>query len=362
MQKYILLLLLLSCQAFAQTPRIINGTAASTQIYPWLVNYQRCSGTLIAPRWVLTAAHCFSDLNAEELPKLILRSDNILELDPEAIQARVIQIIPHPYFYNFDSDLALLKLAEPVNEVPVVTLRAGAHLDEDIKIIALGWGDTASDSEGNSINASDTLLQTGLALKNNGFCSEHFGPGITDNMLCVSGLSDLDRSDTCQGDSGGPIVMDSAGGFVQIGVTSFGGKPCGKPGVPAVYTRISQFQDWIKQYVPEAKFDNTTNPEFPNACKTVADNELNLDIPCAIYKKQIYHINLLKVDNRPIAWKLNSNSASNCPTNPQYCTDINDDLSLQIRNATYNNHTYQARLLHAPDKNSHYWTYESPKK
>lgn len=47
---------------------------------------------------------------------------------------------------------------------------------------------------------------------------------------------------TCNGDFGGPLVVDD----VQVGVGAFGYKECGV-GKPDVFTRLSEFTDWIKQ-------------------------------------------------------------------------------------------------------------------
>ena len=51
--------------------------------------------------------------------------------------------------------------------------------------------------------------------------------------------------DTCEGDSGGPLVTRTINGtYYQAGIVSFGSKHCAR-GVPAIYTRVSGFVDWI---------------------------------------------------------------------------------------------------------------------
>lgn len=49
---------------------------------------------------------------------------------------------------------------------------------------------------------------------------------------------------TVQGDSGGPLILKKNGRWMQIGIVSFGNK-CGEPGYPGVYTRVTQYLDWI---------------------------------------------------------------------------------------------------------------------
>jgi secreted trypsin-like serine protease len=65
---------------------------------------------------------------------------------------------------------------------------------------------------------------------------------IDDNQVCA-GTGD---TDVCFGDSGGPLmVMDEAGHWNVIGITSFGLGVCAEPGVPTVYTRVDKYLDWI---------------------------------------------------------------------------------------------------------------------
>lgn len=65
---------------------------------------------------------------------------------------------------------------------------------------------------------------------------------IDDNQLCAGGIY---AQDTCDGDSGNPLMKIKSGSFVVEGLVSFG-RGCGLQDWPAVYTRVSSYDRWIK--------------------------------------------------------------------------------------------------------------------
>lgn len=73
--------------------------------------------------------------------------------------------------------------------------------------------------------------------------------GLDSNVLCVGVLEG--GKDTCQGDSGGPlqiILKEPYCMYSIIGVTSTG-KFCGYANAPAIYTKTSNYLDWIESIV-----------------------------------------------------------------------------------------------------------------
>ncbi|NJL20897.1 MAG: trypsin-like serine protease, partial [Leptolyngbyaceae cyanobacterium SM1_3_5] len=88
-------------------------------------------------------------------------------------------------------------------------------------------------------------------------CDSLFGDLTESIMLCAG--TETGGRDACQGDSGGPLLSSST---VQVGIVSFG-DGCGQPGVPAVYTRVSAFDNWIQRTI----CDLSDSP--PASCDTL---------------------------------------------------------------------------------------------
>uniref|UniRef100_A0AAR2LFL2 Zgc:165423 n=1 Tax=Pygocentrus nattereri TaxID=42514 RepID=A0AAR2LFL2_PYGNA len=212
------------CGVAPLNTRIVGGQDASPGSWPWQVSLKNndghfCSGSLINSNWVLTAAHWFSRLT--------------VYLGMQALSS----IIVHPNYSSStnDNDIALLQLnssmtftnyIKPVLQVPIVGNRK---------------------------------------------CNCLYGVGtITDNMMCAGLLAG--GKDSCQGDSGGPLVSKQNGVWVQAGIVSFG-IGCALPNYPGVYTRVSQYQDWVNQQI------TSNQPGFVTFTSTGTDGDLN--VSCA---------------------------------------------------------------------------------
>ncbi len=247
-------------------PRIIGGRPSAEGAYPVLVGVLRagvadpfqaqfCAGTVIASRVVLTAAHCYAnddgspDLSAEEIRVL----SGVTDLrDPRGVLHEVEAITIHEDYratpFEFVNDIALLHLREPL-EIPALPQNQSADnplAQAGATARIMGWGARVwNDTIGRGEDFPTNLHEADLPLLSNAECAVALaGVGLTDVHVCA-GFVQQGGVDTCQADSGGPLVVgDGDGGFLQVGITSFG-IGCGLPMRPGVYTRVSSFADWI---------------------------------------------------------------------------------------------------------------------
>ena len=241
-------------------PKIIGGINSTTQKWPWvvaLINSSQtdekgffCGGTLIAERWVLTAAHCLEKLNSSDLT-VILGQDSLNNLQGETL--RVNRIVIHP-FYNKDSlfnDLALVQLSSATQREPLQILdKESLQNLPNKEAIALGWGNITTDTR-NSV-LPDTLQQVSLPIISNALC--RYTANVFDGMICA-GVTEGGQ-DTCSGDSGGPLIVfdKTSNHWRHTGITSFGtADECGQADFYGIYTRSPEYQDFIKETICTAE-------------------------------------------------------------------------------------------------------------
>uniref|UniRef100_A0A672M6J4 trypsin n=1 Tax=Sinocyclocheilus grahami TaxID=75366 RepID=A0A672M6J4_SINGR len=111
----------------------------------------------------------------------------------------------------------------------------------------------------------DILQEVMIPIVNNSACANAYEARITSNMICA-GLLNQGGKDSCEGDSGGPMVSKNGSLWIQSGVVSFG-EGCADPRYPGVYSRVSQYQDWIENNTGSnlpgfVAFSQTSNSNF----------------------------------------------------------------------------------------------------
>ncbi|XP_063059639.1 transmembrane protease serine 13b [Engraulis encrasicolus] len=242
-----------NCGRSQFSSRIVGGTQAQLGQWPWQVSLHRrtgshtCGGSLIAPDFVITAAHCFPSSDAKLPGNWLVYMGMVSQYQ---------WYLPAPYYvekiilhkdYDSDSndhDIALLKLTRsvaPSSTVQPVCLPSYNQIfPSGTKCWTTGFGTTYH----GQTSGSRSLMQVDVDLISTADCNRYnvYGGQITNNMQCAGHLEG--GKDSCQGDSGGPLVCEDDGRWFLTGITSWG-EGCGQRNKPGVYANVNSLISWI---------------------------------------------------------------------------------------------------------------------
>ncbi|MEE7493420.1 serine protease [Methylobacterium oryzae] len=245
-----------------QQPKIVNGQPASPGEFPWQVSLSIawiadpsqahfCGGSIYDQRWVVTAAHCLKNLTTAELDVV----PGATVLTPTTVRLPVSRLVVHQGYDDAskDNDVALIELAAPLElgqaARPIALLAPADEariLTKDRILSVSGWGAT---TEGGATVAQ--LQKVDVPFVPRAVCNDFlsYDGRVTENMICAGRAAG--GQDSCQGDSGGPLVQRGVdGAAVLAGIVSWG-EGCARPGRYGVYTRVSQYADWIRACVAQ---------------------------------------------------------------------------------------------------------------
>lgn len=232
----------------------------------------RCAGSLVAARYVVTAAHCL-DIGgaAPQSIEVTLGDRNVSEPHTSNFTA-VPPFLRHPAYAGDPSsgfDVAVLQLDHAADYEQVRLLRTGetGMWAPGTVATVIGWGKTDDDQ-----GVSNELLEVQVPIFSDASCEADFtaagGAGFVkyDTMLCAGGK---DGKDACQGDSGGPLLVPDGNRLALAGIVSWGavmnsGFSCAE-GLPGVYTRAAAdpVNGWIRAHVPQVEIDASTAEPTP---------------------------------------------------------------------------------------------------
>lgn len=249
--------------------RIVGGAPTTTAQWPWItfleVEYSpdtrwSCGGSVIAPRLVLTAAHCVLERGATVRPGMIRGVVGRTDLNAaDGVTFGVRRIAVHPDYQRnreFDGgpyDAAVLEVDVdlPAPAIPLATTAEAAYYAPGVVARVAGWGLTA---QGGS--ASDVLLQVDLPIVSDADCArlDEIPQSEAEKMICAGRPEG--GIDTCQGDSGGPLVVlagaetpDPADDRWLLAGTVSWGYECGAPNRPGLYARAATYAAWVAALV-----------------------------------------------------------------------------------------------------------------
>ncbi|XP_057620448.1 mannan-binding lectin serine protease 1 isoform X1 [Chionomys nivalis] len=263
--------------------RIIGGRNAELGLFPWqaLIVVEDTSrvpndkwfgsGALLSESWILTAAHVLRSQRRDNTVIPVSKEHVTVYLGLHdvrdksgAVNSSAARVILHPDFniQNYNHDIALVQLQEPVplgaHVMPICLPRPEPEGPAPHMLgLVAGWGISNPNVTVDEIissgtrTLSDVLQYVKLPVVSHAECKASYESrsgnySVTENMFCAGYYEG--GKDTCLGDSGGAFVIfdELSQHWVAQGLVSWGGpEECGSKQVYGVYTKVSNYVDWV---------------------------------------------------------------------------------------------------------------------
>jgi len=250
-----------------------------------------CGGNIINTRYVLTAAHCYSESEPINLVRLG-EWDVAAEGQPDCfdrsclppVQDFVVSLADFTVHPDYTQERQGKRLVNVLNDIGLIRLPRAAEINRGVRLVCLplspasltfeapenegtvvGWGFTSAvDQRLESFKTNFRIAvnrqqKAKMKIISKEKCEEEWGSDpnplpidFSQGQLCTSNVGVT----TCKGDSGGPLFTrnsstpdsedNSEQPWTLTGITSFGSSYCGDRSKPAVFTRVSEYLDWIR--------------------------------------------------------------------------------------------------------------------
>lgn len=188
-----------------------------------------CSGALVQQRWIITAGHCFRDLNgvrvertlADETLATVGRADMSSSIGEEA---EVITVRQHP-----ERDLALVRLDRQITTIAPLALSLRPPAPGEV-VRLTGFGSTQGTNP-----VPSNRLRTG----------EFTVTSIVGPTIGMTGLAPFPDTSACAYDSGAPYFRDNQRGVRSLVSIESGGPTC-PHALEETTVRVDNITAWIK--------------------------------------------------------------------------------------------------------------------